>query len=68
LTDHPLVIFSPGIGEEEIANVFWEGYRLCSTWAGVVSELTAHMKGDPTIGIVPCAPLQLAAGEAPASA
>jgi lactate racemase len=68
LTDHPLVIFSPGIGEEEIANVFWEGYRLCSTWADVVSELTAHMKGDPTIGIVPCAPLQLAAGEALASA
>jgi hypothetical protein len=64
LKDHPLVVFTPGIGEAEMSVVFWEGYRRCPTWATVVSELAAQMGSDPTIGIVPCAPLQVAARHA----
>jgi hypothetical protein len=59
LKDHPLVIFSPGVSEEEAAMVFWEGYRLCATWGAVLFELTPHLKEGPTVGVVCCAPLQV---------
>jgi nickel-dependent lactate racemase len=60
MTDHPLIIFSPGVSEEEAAAVFWEGYRLCRTWPDVVAALAPRMKEGATIGIMPCAPLQVA--------
>jgi hypothetical protein len=60
LNDHPLILFLPGVSEAETADVFWEGYAVCSTWDAVVSRLSAHIGGHPTVGIVPCAPLQVA--------
>ena len=63
LNDHPLIVFSPGVGDEDMPAVFWDGYPLCRTWDAVVSGLTPHMKKGATIGVVPCAPLQVAAAD-----
>ena len=62
MNDHSLVVFSPGIGADEVSTVFWQGYRWCATWPAVVSELNPHLNESPMIGILPCAPLQVAAG------
>ena len=68
LNDHPLILFLPGVSRPEAGAVFWEGYAMCSTWDAVVSQLTSHMKERPTVGIVPCAPLQVAAAAGDAEA
>lgn len=62
LKDHPLVIFSPGVDRKAVSNVFWDGYGFCATWAATVSALTTRMKERASVGIVPCAPLQVPAG------
>lgn len=61
LNDHPLIIFSPDSEKEDVAKLFWEGYPLCRTWEAVLSTLTSPLNERGTIGIVPCAPLQVAA-------
>ena len=60
LGERSLIVFSPGVTAAEAANVFWGGYPLCRRWDEVLAQLHHRVPGRPTIGILPCAPLQLA--------
>jgi nickel-dependent lactate racemase len=60
LAAHPLIVFSPNVSQDEAAKIFWSGYPFCRTWDGVLAQLRSRLPGHPRIGIVPCAPLQLA--------
>jgi nickel-dependent lactate racemase len=67
LTDHPLVIFAPGVTSEECAAAFWDGYRHFALWPELVEYLNPRLARQPRVGIVPCAPLQLATEESHAA-
>jgi nickel-dependent lactate racemase len=62
LGEHPLIVFCPTVEEEQARTVFWPGYPFHRSWNAVVDDLRARLSAGARIGIVPCGPLQLAAG------
>jgi hypothetical protein len=60
LGDRPLIIFCPSVDPEAAAAVFWSGYPACREWNGVVSQLKHYLRPGARVGVLPCAPLQIA--------
>jgi hypothetical protein len=60
LGDRPLIIFCPSVDPEAAAAVFWSGYPACREWNGVVSQLKQYLRPGARVGVLPCAPLQIA--------
>jgi nickel-dependent lactate racemase len=67
LADHPLIVFCPTVDEQQVRDLFWQGYPHCQSWGDVVRELESRVPQHARIGVVPCGPQQLARVEAPAS-
>ena len=65
LGQHPLWIYSPAAQEADVRQVFCDRYPLFSSWSAVAAALETHAPGAARrLGVVPCAPLQLAAARA----
>jgi lactate racemase len=56
--DHPLIIFAEGVGDTEVRQAFWEGYRSTSRWEQVI-EWVEQRHSAPVVGVLPCGPLQV---------
>jgi hypothetical protein len=63
LGDHPLVVYAPGVDHDAFVAVFWPRYRHVRAWPELIEVLGDCVPGGGTIGVVPCAPLQLAADD-----
>jgi nickel-dependent lactate racemase len=63
LAGRPLIVFCPTVDPDVAASIFWSGYPVCPTWEGVIGHLRQYLAPGARVGIVPCAPLQIA-GEA----
>jgi lactate racemase len=59
LGNKDLIIYSPAVTKEECRSIFWEGYRLCSTWEEVIRELEAAFPNHCDVAVFPCASVQL---------
>jgi nickel-dependent lactate racemase len=59
LGDKDLIVYSPGVSNEECRSIFWEGYRFCPTWEEVVKELETAFPDHCNVAVFPCASLQL---------
>lgn len=59
LGNKDLIIYSPGVSNEDCQNIFWEGYRFCSSWGEVLRGLGASYQDDCRVAIFPCASMQL---------
>jgi len=59
LGDKDLIVYSPGVSNEECRSIFWEGYRFCPTWEEVVRELETAFSDHCKVAVFPCASLQL---------
>jgi nickel-dependent lactate racemase len=64
LAGRPLIVFCPTVDAEVAAQVFWSGYPVCRTWDDAVEQLSKYLAPGARVGVVPCAPLQIAAGAA----
>jgi lactate racemase len=60
LNKRPLWLFSPGIDVSVARFVAHESYPFFSEWSGLVHALKPQLRPDARVGVVPCAPLQIA--------
>ena len=56
---HPLVVHTPGAGDDDVRAVFWEGYPACREWQQVIETLIPLLPPHPRVGILPFGPLQV---------
>jgi nickel-dependent lactate racemase len=59
LGNRHLIVYAPGVTEEEFYSLFWSKYSFYNQWQGVIDELQKHYSGSCAVGIIPCAPLQV---------
>lgn len=62
LGDHDLWLFVPQAADEEVRTLFPVRYPWFARWELLISALGQRLGPEPTIGVVPCGPLQVAKG------
>jgi len=58
LMGRDLWIYSPGVSEEDIATLYWSGYRAFTSVAHLEDALRARFGRKASIAVLPCAPMQ----------
>lgn len=59
LGNRHLIVYAPGVTAEEFYSLYWSKYSFHNDWQGVINELQQHCQDRCTVGIIPCAPLQV---------
>lgn len=59
LEGRQMIVFAPGVGEQEFYSVFSSSYLFYQEWQGVIDELRRRHSDECRVGIIPCASLQM---------
>jgi len=59
LRERGLIVYSPGVSEEEVRSMFWKGYPFCQTWGEVLKILEQAFPNHCRVAVFPCGSLQL---------
>jgi nickel-dependent lactate racemase len=62
LGDHPLIVYCPTVEDEDARTQFWSGYPYYQSWNAAMDDLRTRLAAGARVGVIPCGPLQLAAG------
>ncbi len=65
LRGRPLIVFAPGVTEAEARAVFCGDDVVTSTWTAALAALKRRLGPAARVGVLPCAPLQVAAEGVP---